>query len=139
MLTTEEPAGEMYLYIKFNINTYQIQWNTTFFQNTNIIYRAYTCVESLFLVQMWLFKRFTALHLSIFFLAQQSYQPYIFQHTAVVFLWASQVGLHVCINIIHLHKHKTAFPQKINKTNYISSPVHHLLPRAQNMCSLAIR
>lgn len=70
MLTTEEPAGEMYLYIKFNINTYQIQWNTTFFQNTNIIYRTYTCVESLFSMQMWLFKRFTALHLSIFFLAQ---------------------------------------------------------------------
>lgn len=53
MLTTEEPAGEMYLYIKLhNMNTYQIQWNTTFFQNTNIIYRTYTCVESLFSVQM---------------------------------------------------------------------------------------
>lgn len=75
------------------------------------------------------------LSLYTLFLLSNYINHLFFNTTAVVFLWASQVGIHICLNIIHLHKHKTAFPNKINKTNYISSPVHCILLRAKNMSS----
>lgn len=89
-----------------------------------------------FVLLLWtntVVKKYFELCLYALFLLSDYINHLFFNTTAVVFLWASRVGVHICLKMIHLHKHKTAFPNKINKTNYISSPVHHLLPRAQNM------